>query len=111
MAAAPWAPGASSSLGTAVAAFCAALSSNSQPLPNSAWLCDISPLEPQQSLYTSAREHRISTPSLCSQDWLRVMRLTQQPSGCAGPSRLHAGLGFPQVPQRFGEIINLAPKI
>lgn len=70
------ASGASSSPGTAVAAFCAALSSNSQPLPNSAWLYNISPLQPQQSLYTSAREHGISTPNLWSQDWLRHISLT-----------------------------------
>lgn len=101
------APGASSSPGTAVAAFCAALSSNSQPLPNSAWLHGISPLAPQQSLYTSAREHGISAPNLCSQDWLRH----SSPLGVLDLSRLQAGLGSPWVPQRFGEIINSAPRM
>lgn len=83
--------------GNSWSCFCEALSSNSQPLPDSAWLRNNSPLEPQQCLCTSARGQRTSAPSFCSQAQLRHMSLTWEPSCCAGPSRLHTGpCGIPR---------------
>lgn len=56
--------------------FSAALSSDSQPLPSSAWLRNNSPLQPQQFLCTSARGHRTGTSKFYSQAWLSLIHLT-----------------------------------
>lgn len=95
--------------GNSWSCFCEALSSNSQPLPDSAWLHNNSPLEPQQCLCTSARGQRTNAPSLCSQAQLRHTSLTWEPSCCAGPSRPHTGPLWD--PQRYGEISNSVPKM